>query len=441
MSTNWSFETRQIHAGQTPDGTTNARALPIYQTTSYTFNSTEHAANLFGLKEFGNIYTRIMNPTQDAVEQRINSLEGGVGALLVASGQAAETLAILNIAEAGDHIVSSPSLYGGTYNLFHYTLPKFGIEVTFVDDPANLDSWRAAIRPNTKAFFGESISNPKNDILDIEGVAGVAHEYGVPLIIDNTVATPYLIRPIEWGADIVVHSATKYMGGHGTAVAGVIVDSGNFDFEKNPERFPNYNQPDPSYHGLAYGPALGVNGILGANLAFILKARVQLLRDLGAAVAPFNAWLIAQGLETLSLRIERHVSNAQKVAEFLEAHPQVKSVNYAGLPSSPWFDNGRKYAPKGTGAVLSFEIEGGIEAGKKFVEALVLHSHVANIGDVRSLVIHPASTTHSQLTPEEQLTAGVTPGLVRLAVGLENIDDILADLAIGFDVAKVAVAA
>ncbi|NBY15035.1 MAG: bifunctional o-acetylhomoserine/o-acetylserine sulfhydrylase [Actinobacteria bacterium] len=441
MSTTWSFETRQIHAGQTPDGTTNARALPIYQTTSYTFNSTEHAANLFGLKEFGNIYTRIMNPTQDAVEQRIASLEGGVGALLVSSGQAAETFAILNIAEAGDHIVSSPSLYGGTYNLFHYTLPKLGIEVTFVDDPDNLDSWRAAIRPNTKAFFGESISNPKNDILDIEGVAGVAHEYGVPLIIDNTVATPYLIRPIEWGADIVVHSATKYIGGHGTAVAGVIVDSGNFDFEKHPERFPNYNQPDPSYHGLAYGPALGVNGILGANLAFILKARVQLLRDLGAAVAPFNAFLIAQGLETLSLRIERHVANAQKVAEFLEAHPQVKSVNYAGLPSSPWYDRGRKYAPKGTGAVLSFEIEGGIEAGKTFVEALELHSHVANIGDVRSLVIHPASTTHSQLTPAEQLSAGVTPGLVRLAVGIENIDDILADLALGLDAAKVAAAA
>ena len=441
MSTNWSFETRQIHAGQTPDGTTNARALPIYQTTSYTFNSTEHAANLFGLKEFGNIYTRIMNPTQDAVEQRIASLEGGVGALLVSSGQAAETFAILNIAEAGDHIVSSPSLYGGTYNLFHYTLPKLGIEVTFVENPDDLESWKAAIRPNTKAFFGESISNPKNDILDIEGVAGVAHEYGVPLIIDNTVATPYLIRPIEWGADIVVHSATKYMGGHGTAVAGVIVDSGNFDFEKYPERFPNYNQPDPSYHGLAYGPALGVNGILGANLAFILKARVQLLRDLGAAVAPFNAFLIAQGLETLSLRIERHVSNAQKVAQFLEAHPQVKSVNYAGLPSSPWYKLGQKYAPNGTGAVLSFEIEGGIEAGKKFVEALELHSHVANIGDVRSLVIHPASTTHSQLTPEEQLTAGVTPGLVRLAVGIENIDDILADLAAGFDAAKVAAAA
>ena len=441
MSTNWSFETRQIHAGQTPDGTTNARALPIYQTTSYTFNSTEHAANLFGLKEFGNIYTRIMNPTQDAVEQRIASLEGGVGALLVSSGQAAETFAILNIAEAGDHIVSSPSLYGGTYNLFHYTLPKLGIEVTFVENPDDLESWKAAIRPNTKAFFGESISNPKNDILDIEGVAGVAHEYGVPLIIDNTVATPYLIRPIEWGADIVVHSATKYMGGHGTAVAGVIVDSGNFDFEKYPERFPNYNQPDPSYHGLAYGPALGVNGILGANLAFILKARVQLLRDLGAAVAPFNAFLIAQGLETLSLRIERHVSNAQKVAQFLEAHPQVKSVNYAGLPSSPWYKLGQKYAPNGTGAVLSFEIDGGIEAGKKFVEALELHSHVANIGDVRSLVIHPASTTHSQLTPEEQLTAGVTPGLVRLAVGIENIDDILADLAAGFDAAKVAAAA
>ena len=436
MSATWSFETRQIHAGQSPDSATNARALPIYQTTSYTFNSTEHAANLFGLKEFGNIYTRIMNPTQDAVEQRIASLEGGVGALLVASGQAAETFAILNIAEAGDHIVSSPSLYGGTYNLFHYTLPKLGIEVSFVDDPDNLDSWRAAIKPNTKAFFGESISNPKNDILDIEGVAGVAHEYGVPLIIDNTVATPYLIRPIEWGADIVVHSATKYMGGHGTAVAGAIVDSGNFDFEKHPERFPNYNQPDPSYHGLAYGPALGVNGILGANLAFILKARVQLLRDLGAAVAPFNAFLIAQGLETLSLRIERHVSNAQKVADFLEAHPQVKSVNYAGLASSPWHERGLKYAPKGTGAVLSFEIEGGIEAGKAFVEGLVLHSHVANIGDVRSLVIHPASTTHSQLTPEEQLTAGVTPGLVRLAVGLENIDDILADLEIGFAAAK-----
>ena len=436
MSANWSFETKQIHAGQSPDSETNARALPIYQTTSYTFNSTEHAANLFGLKEFGNIYTRIMNPTQAAVEDRVAALEGGVAALLVSSGQAAETIALLNIAEAGDHIVSSPSLYGGTYNLFHYTFPKLGVEVSFVDDPDDLEQWRAAVRPNTKAFFGETISNPKNDILDIEGVAKVAHEAGVPLIVDNTVATPYLIRPIEFGADIVVHSATKYLGGHGTAVAGVIVDSGNFDFAADPERFPNYNQPDPSYHGLVYARDLGVGSALGANLAFILKARVQLLRDLGSAVSPFNAFLIAQGIETLSLRIERHVENAQKVAEFLEARDEVESVNYAGLPSSPWFERGKKYAPRGTGAVLSFEIKGGIEAGTKFVEALELHSHVANIGDVRSLVIHPASTTHSQLTPEEQLSAGVTPGLVRLAVGIEGIEDILADLDAGFRAAK-----
>jgi len=436
MSANWSFETKQIHAGQTPDSQTNARALPIYQTTSYTFDSTEHAANLFGLKEFGNIYTRIMNPTQAVVEERVAALEGGVAALLVASGQAAETLALLNIAEAGDHIVSSPSLYGGTYNLFHYTFPKLGIEVSFVDDPDDLEQWRAAVRPNTKAFFGETISNPKNDILDIEGVAKVAHEAGVPLVVDNTVATPYLIRPIEWGADIVVHSATKYLGGHGTAIAGVIVDSGNFDFAQDPQRFPNYNEPDPSYHGLVYARDLGVGSPLGANLAFILKARVQLLRDLGAAAAPFNAFLIAQGLETLSLRIERHVENAQKVAEFLEGRDEVESVNYAGLASSPWFERGKKYAPRGTGAVLAFEITGGVEAGRKFVEALELHSHVANIGDVRSLVIHPASTTHSQLTPEEQLSAGVTPGLVRLAVGIEGIEDILADLDAGFRAAK-----
>ncbi len=436
MSTGWSFETKQIHAGQSPDGATNARALPIYQTTSYTFNDTTHAANLFGLKEFGNIYTRIMNPTQAVVEERIAALEGGVGALLVSSGQAAETLAILNIAEAGDHVVSSPSLYGGTYNLFHYTLPKLGIEVSFVEDPSDPESWKAAIKPNTKVFYGESIANPKNEVLDIEAIAKVAHEYGVPLIVDNTVATPYLIRPFEHGADIVVHSATKYIGGHGTAIAGVIVDSGNFDFEKYPERFPNYNQPDPSYHGLVYGRDLGVNGILGANLAFILKARVQLLRDLGAAVAPFNAFLIAQGLETLSLRIERHVENAKAVAEYLEGRDEVLSVNYAGLTSSPYYELGRKYAPKGTGAVLAFEIAGGVEAGTAFVEALELHSHVANIGDVRSLVIHPASTTHSQLTPEEQLAAGVTPGLVRLAVGIENINDILADLDAGFRAAK-----
>ncbi len=436
MSNGWSFETRQIHAGQAPDSATNARALPIYQTTSYTFNDTTHAANLFALKELGNIYTRIMNPTQAAVEDRIASLEGGVGALLVSSGQAAETLAILNVAEVGDHIVSSPSLYGGTYNLFHYTLPKLGIEVSFVENPDDLESWRAAVRPNTKAFFGESIANPKNDVLDIEGVAAVAHEVGVPLIVDNTVATPYLIRPIEWGADIVVHSATKYIGGHGTAVAGVIVDSGNFDYAQYPDRFPNYNQPDPSYHGLVYARDLGVGSAFGANLSFILKARVQLLRDLGSAVAPFNAWLLAQGLETLSLRIERHVENAKAVAAFLEGRDEVLKVNYASLPSSPWHALAEKYSPKGTGAVLSFEIDGGLEAGQRFVEALELHSHVANIGDVRSLVIHPASTTHSQLSAEEQLAAGVTPGLIRLAVGIEGIDDILADLDAGFRAAK-----
>jgi O-acetylhomoserine (thiol)-lyase len=436
MSNGWSFDTKQIHAGQSPDGTTNARALPIYQTTSYTFNDTTHAANLFALKELGNIYTRIMNPTQAVVEDRIAALEGGVGGLLVSSGQAAETLAILNVAESGDHIVSSPSLYGGTYNLFHYTLPKLGIHVTFVEDPDDLDSWRRAVQPNTKAFFGETISNPKNDILDIEGVAGVAHEVGVPLIVDNTVATPYLIRPLEWGADVVVHSATKYLGGHGTAIAGVIVDGGTFDYGQNPERFPNFNEPDPSYHGLVYARDLGVNGVFGVNLSYILKARVQLLRDLGAAVAPFNAFLISQGLETLSLRVQRHTENALAVAQWLQGRDEVLSVNYAGLSSSPWYELGRKYAPLGTGGVLSFEIKGGVEAGQKFVEALELHSHVANIGDVRSLVIHPASTTHSQLTPEEQLAAGVTPGLVRLAVGIEGLDDILADLDAGFRAAK-----
>ena len=435
MSQEWSFETKQIHAGQAADAATNARALPIYQTTSYTFNDTTHAANLFGLKELGNIYTRIMNPTQAVVEDRIAALEGGVAGLLVASGQAAETLAILNVAEAGDHIVSSPSLYGGTYNLFHYTLPKLGIEVSFVEDPDDLESWRAAVRPNTKAFFGESISNPKNDVLDIEGVAGVAHEVGVPLIIDNTVATPYLVRPLEWGADVVVHSATKYLGGHGTAIAGAIVDGGTFDYAQYPERFPNYNTPDPSYHGLVYARDLGVGSAFGATLSFILKARVQLLRDLGPAASPFNAFLIAQGIETLSLRVQRHSDSALAVAKWLEARGDVELVNYAGLTSSPWHERARKYAPRGTGGVLSFEISGGLEAGRRFVEGLQLHSHVANIGDVRSLVIHPASTTHSQLTPEEQLTAGVTPGLVRLAVGLEDLNDILADLELGFQAA------
>jgi O-acetylhomoserine (thiol)-lyase len=373
-----------------------------------------------------------MNPTTDAVEQRIASLEGGVGALLVASGQSAEVLALLNIAEAGDHVVASPSLYGGTYNLLHHTFPKLGIQTTFVEDPTDLASWRAAIRPNTKVFFAETVSNPRQDVLDIEGVAGVAHEHGVPLVVDNTIPTPYLIRPLEWGADVVVHSATKYLGGHGTSIAGVIVDGGRFDYAQYPERFPNFNQPDPSYHGLVYARDLGVGSPLGANLAYILKARVQLLRDLGAASSPFNAFLIAQGIETLSLRVERHVQNAQAVAEWLEARDEVLSVSYAGLPSSPWYELGRKYAPQGTGAVLAFEIEGGLDAGKRFVEALELHSHVANIGDVRSLVIHPASTTHSQLSEEEQRAAGVTPGLVRLSVGIEHIDDILADLDAGF---------
>jgi O-acetylhomoserine (thiol)-lyase len=433
----WSFETKQIHAGQTPDAASHARALPIYQTTSYTFDSTDHAAALFGLAEPGNIYTRIMNPTTDVVEQRIAALEGGVAALLLSSGQAAETFAILNLAGAGDHIVSSPRLYGGTYNLFHYTLPKLGIETSFVEDPDDLDSWQAAVRPNTKAFYGETISNPKIDILDTPGVAEVAHANGVPLIVDNTIATPYLIQPISQGADIVVHSATKYLGGHGTAIAGVIVDSGNFDWTgggptgsatSGGGKFPGFTTPDPSYHGVVFAD-------LGAP-AFALKARVQLLRDLGSAPAPFNAFLIAQGLETLSLRIERHVQNAQQVAEFLAGHPDVVAVNYAGLPNSPWYERGKALAPKGTGAVLSFELSGegqvGVERGKAFVDALQLHSHVANIGDVRSLVIHPASTTHQQLSPQEQVATGVTPGLVRLAVGLEGIDDILADLERGF---------
>jgi O-acetylhomoserine (thiol)-lyase len=432
----YSFETQQIHAGQVADPTTGARALPLYQTTAYQFRDTKHAADLFGLAELGNIYTRIMNPTQDTVEQRIAALEGGVAALLLSSGSAATTFAILNVAEAGDHIVSSPSLYGGTYNLFHYTLPKFGIEVTFVDNPDDPESWRKAVKPNTKAFFGETIANPKNDVLDIETVAKIAHENNVPLIVDNTVATPYLIRPIEWGADVVVHSATKFLSGHGNAVVGAIVDSGKFDYAKYPDKFKNFNQPDPSYNGIVYAQALGVGSAFGANLSYIFKIRLTLLRDIGAAVSPFNAWLLAQGLETLSLRIERHVENAKAVAAFLEKHPQVSSVNYASLSSSKWNKLATKYSPKGSGSVLSFEIKGGIEAGKKFIEALNLHSHVANIGDVRSLAIHPASTTHSQLSPQEQLSAGVTPGLVRLSVGIENIKDIQADLEKAFSAAK-----
>ena len=433
---NYSFETLQIHAGQQPDPTTGARALPLFQTTAYQFRDTEHAANLFGLAELGNIYTRIMNPTQDAVEQRIAALEGGVAALLVSSGSAATTFAILNLAEAGDHIVSSPSLYGGTYNLFHYTLPKFGVEVTFVDDANNPESWKKAIKPNTKAFFGETIANPKNEILDISAVAKVAHENGLPLIVDNTVATPYLIKPIEHGADVVIHSATKFLSGHGNAVVGAIVDSGKFNYANYPDKFKNFNQPDPSYHGLVYAAALGEGSAFGANLSYIFKIRLTLLRDIGAAVSPFNAWLLAQGLETLSLRIERHVENAKAVADWLEKHPDVEKVNYASLPSSKWNELANKYSPKGSGAVLSFELKGGVTAGKKFVESLKLFSHVANIGDVRSLVIHPATTTHSQLSPEEQLAAGVTPGLVRLSLGLENIADIKSDLEAGFNAAR-----
>ena len=435
MSENWGFETRQIHSCQDPDPTTGARAVPIYQTTAYQFRDTEHAANLFALAEIGNIYTRIMNPTQGVVEARVSALEGGTatavglpGALAVSSGQAAETFAIMNLAEAGSHIVASAALYGGTYNLFHYTLPKYGIDVTFVENPDDLDEWASKVQPNTKAFYGESIGNPRNDVLDIEGVAGVAHANGVPLIVDNTVASPYLINPLAHGADIVVHSATKFLGGHGTSIAGVIVDGGSFDFSAN-DKFPMFTEPDPSYHGLSYWPALGAG-------SYIIKARVQLLRDIGASISPFNAFLLLQGIETLSIRMERHVENAQKVAAFLEAHDQVESVQYAGLESSPWNAAAKKYAPKGAGSVPAFVIKGGLEAGKKFVEALELHSHLANIGDVRSLVVHPASTTHSQLTPEEQVTTGVVPGLIRLSVGIESIDDILADLEIGFAAAK-----
>ncbi|GAB3385427.1 bifunctional o-acetylhomoserine/o-acetylserine sulfhydrylase [Humibacter soli] len=428
----WQFETKQIHSGAAPDPATNARATPIYQTTSYVFNNSDHAKNLFALAEFGNIYTRIQNPTQAVVEERLAALEGGTGALLVASGQAAETFAVLNIAQAGDHIVSSSSIYGGTYNLFKYTLGKLGIETTFVENQDDPEEWRRAVRPNTKLFFAETVGNPKVNILDIETVAGIAHENNVPLIVDNTIATPYLIRPFEHGADIVVHSATKFLGGHGTTIGGVLVDGGTFEWSKHVDKFPGLTEPDESYHGVSYTAAVG------DGLAYIIKARVQLLRDLGAAIAPNSAWLLIQGIETLSLRIERHVQNTQEIAEFLESHPDVASVNYSGLPTSPWYAAANKYAPKGVGAVVSFELKGGVDAGRALVDNLTLFSHLANIGDVRSLVIHPASTTHSQLSPEEQLTAGVTPGLVRLSVGLENVDDLKADLEAGLAAARAA---
>lgn len=425
--TNWGFETRQIHAGAAPDSATGARAVPIYQTASYVFRDTEHAAALFGLSELGNIYTRIMNPTQNVFEERIASLEGGVAALAVASGQAAETIALLNLAENGGHIVSSSSLYGGTYNLFHYTLPKLGIETTFVDDPDDLAAWAAAIRPNTKAFYAESLGNPKGDVLDVVGVAKVAHDHKIPLVVDNTLATPYLLRPLEHGADIVVHSATKFIGGHGTSIGGVIVDGGTFDYE-NSGRFPSFTEPDPSYHGLIFGqlpPSL-------FPARFVLKARLQYLRDLGPAVAPLNSFLFIQGLETLSLRMERHVANATAVANWLEARSDVRWVKYSGLASSPWHERQQRYLPKGGGAIVAFGIEGGVDAGRRFIEGLELFSHLANVGDVRSLAIHPASTTHSQLSEAEQVSAGASPDLVRLSVGIESIVDILADLEAGF---------
>ena len=431
MSDQWGFETKQIHAGAQADPTTGSRALPIYQTTSYVFRDTEHAANLFGLAELGNIYTRLMNPTQAAFEDRIAALEGGVGALATASGQAAETFAIMNLGEAGDHIVASASLYGGTYNLLHYTLPKMGWSVDFIDDPDDLDAWAAAVKPNTRAFYAESVGNPKNDVLDFEGISGVAHANNVPLIVDNTAMSPYLCNPLQWGADIVVHSATKFIGGHGTSVGGIIVDGGKFDYVAS-GRHPVFTEPDPSYHGLIYSQL--PEPLRPAQ--YILKARLQLMRDVGAAVSPFNAFLFVQGVETLSLRMERHCENALKVAQWLEARDDVAWVAYPGLTSSKWHDRAKKYLPKGQGAIVAFGIQGGREAGQKFIEGLEIFSHVANIGDVRSLAIHPASTTHSQLSPEEQLSTGVSPDLVRLCIGIETVDDIIADLEAGLAAAK-----
>ncbi|AXK45983.1 O-acetylhomoserine aminocarboxypropyltransferase/cysteine synthase family protein [Brachybacterium saurashtrense] len=413
------FETLAIHAGQAPDSDAGSRALPIHQTTSFVFPSAESAADRFALAEAAPIYTRITNPTQAAVEDRIAALEGGAAGLLLASGQSAITLSILNLAGAGDSVVVSPSLYGGSYNLFKHTLSRLGITPQWVADPTDPASWRAAADETTRAFFVESIPNPKQDIPDLRAVADVAHEAGVPLIVDNTVATPFLLRPLEHGADVVVHSATKFLGGHGTSIAGVIVDGDSFDFAAHPAKYPQFTEPDESYNGLVFA---------GLPAAFATRARTNLLRDLGPAVSPFNAFLIGQGLETLPLRMERHLDNARSVAEFLEADDRVGTVTWASLPSSPYRETAQKYLPRGAGSVLGFVLPGGLEAGKRFVDALTLHSHVANIGDVRSLVIHPASTTHSQLSAEEQRAAGVEPGFVRLSVGLEHIDDILADI-------------
>ncbi len=413
-------ETLALHAGQQADPTTGARAVPIYQTTSYQFKSTEHAANLFGLKEFGNIYTRLMNPTTDVLEKRIAALDGGVGALAVASGQSAITLALLNIAQAGDEIVSADNLYGGTYNLFHYTFPRLGVKVNFVKSN-DTSAFQQAITPKTKAIYAESIGNPKLDVADIEAIAWVAHKNGIPLVIDNTV-TPYLLRPIEFGADIVVYSATKFIGGHGTSVGGLIVDSGKFDWTCG--KFPLISGPEPSYHGLDFVEALKPLG----NIAYIIKARVTLLRDLGPALSPFNAFLFLQGLETLHLRLPRHASNALTVAEYLQKHPAVAWVSYPGLSSSPEFRLAKKYLPNGAGAILGFGIKGGLEAGRKFIDSLRLISHLANVGDAKTLAIHPATTTHQQLSEAEQLATGVTPDFIRLSIGIEHTDDIIADI-------------
>lgn len=416
---NYHFNTLAIHGGQTPDTATNARAVPIYQTTSYTFDDADHAARLFALQEFGNIYTRLMNPTTDVFEQRIAALEGGVAALATASGQAAETLAILTLAKAGDEIVSTTSLYGGTYNLFHYTLPRLGINVKFVDG-ADFDGIEAAINDNTKAIYTETVGNPKLDVIDIERLATIAHRNNLPLIIDNTTPSPALVRPIEFGADIVVESATKFIGGHGTTIGGVIVDAGKFDWAAS-GRFADFVAPEPSYHGISFTETFG-------NLAFIIKARVQGLRDTGAALSPFSSFLLLQGAETLHLRMERHSENALEVAKFLQNHELVEWVNYPTLETSKYKDLAAKYLPNGAGALVTFGIKGGFEAGKRFINSTKLFSLVANIGDAKSLVIHPASTTHQQLTEDEQTTTGVTPDLIRLSVGIEDIRDILADL-------------
>ena len=412
------FTTRQLHAGQQPDPTTGARAVPIYQTTSYVFKDTDHAARLFALQESGNIYTRIMNPTTDVFEQRVADLEGGVGAVAASSGHAAQAMAILALCGAGDHIVSASTLYGGTFNQFNYTFPRLGIEVTLVD-PSDPENFRKAIRDNTKILYGETLGNPRINVFPFEEVAAIARESHIPLMIDSTFATPYLCRPFEWGANIVVHSTTKFIGGHGTSIGGMIVDGGNFDWAGS-GRFPNFTTPDESYHGLIYAS-------LGAP-AFIVKTRVQILRDIGACQTPINSWLFLQGLETLSLRMERHVNNAQAVAECLESHPKVSWVTYPGLKSHPDYERAKKYLSKGSGSILGFGIKGGLEAGRQFIDNLQLFSHLANVGDAKSLAIHPASTTHSQLKPDEQESAGVTPDFVRLSVGLEDIEDILWDL-------------